>query len=177
MENEVWKDVVGYEGLYEVSNLGNVKSYYKDKNGKILKPYTIGKKPKHYLAVSFYENKLRKHKNIHQLVAEAFLGHKRCGFKLVVDHINDNALDNRVQNLQIVTQRFNTKKTQTKYSSNYKGVFIKKEKYLLKSGEFKIYKMIQSKIKINKKYIHLGTFKTEEEAHLAYQNAILKYSL
>ena len=97
----------------------------------------------------------------HQLVAIAFLGHKPDGYILVVDHINDIKTDNRVENLQIVTARFNVYKTQKKYSSQYKGVCW--HKYT---------KKWQASIYINGKIKYLGLFIDENEAHLTYQNAL-----
>ena len=170
MENEIWKDVIGYEGLYQVSNLGRIKSLQKQwiagKTGhiitrkeKILKPTTSHKG---YKFIGFWNKTNKRHNRfIHQVVAESFLGHIRCGMGLVIDHINDNKLDNRVENLQIVTPRYNACKTQGKYSSKYKGVSYNKKN-----------KNYMSIITINRKQIYLGSFKTEEEAHKAYQNAL-----
>ena len=97
----------------------------------------------------------------HQLVAMAFLSHTLNGMKLVVDHVNDDKLDNRVENLQIVTQRENSYKTQGNYSSKYKGVswFASKKKWF-------------SRIYINGKVHCLGYFTNEEEASQAYQNKL-----
>jgi hypothetical protein len=185
MENEVWKDIVGYEGLYEVSNLGNVKSLPKEwisackrKHDGILLKKTINNRGTGYYQVGLTNNKIRKTRTIHQLVAEAFLNHNPCGYKLVIDHINNNTLDNRVENLQIITQRENAYKNQVSYSSNYKGVFMGCKKYKSKkTGEIKKYKYISSQINIDGKIIRLGTYKTEEDAHLAYQNALKKHEL
>lgn len=167
MENEIWKDVIGYEGLYQVSNLGNVKSLnrlmQKGKNiftskEKILK-HNI--KSNGYSAVVLCLNKIEKTMPIHQLVAMAFLNHNPCGFKLVIDHINDVKTDNRIENLQIVTQRENACKTQGKYSSKYKGV-----------SWHKVAKKWVCKIEINRKSHYLGLFNCEKEAHQAYQNKL-----
>ena len=160
MENEIWKDVIGYEGLYEVSNLGRVKSLgnNKTKKERILKP---GKNSVGYLHVSLYKNKTPLSRTIHQLVSESFLNHKSCFYELVVDHINNNKLDNRVENLQIVTARENVYKTKDKYSSKYKGVTWHK------SG-----KKWVSRITINGKNTYLGYFVNEQEASQAYQNAL-----
>jgi len=160
MENEIWKDIPGYEGLYQVSNLGNVKSLGNDRTRKekILKPSVC---KYGYYHVGLYKNGKVKSTVVHQFIAMAFLNHNPCGHKLVIDHRNDNPLDNRVENLQIVTQRFNANKTQGKYTSKYKGV----------SWHKKANKWI-SNILINKKQIHLGYFNTEEEASLAYQTKL-----
>jgi hypothetical protein len=177
---EIWKDIPDYEGIYQVSNLGNVKSLPKEwisakgvvvrkHNGIVLKKH---KNRSGYYAISFTINKKPKTHLIHQLVAITFLNHKPNGHTLVIDHINDDKLDNRVENLQIVTHRFNTKKTQGKYSSIYKGVSINISKYKLKSGDIKIYKYYLAVIKINKRTKYLGRYKDEYKAHLAYQNAL-----
>ena len=154
MENEIWKDVIGYEGLYQISSLGNIKSF-KRKKEIMLKP-SIGDR-------GYYVVTLSNKRKIHQLVAEAFLNHKSHGMTLVVDHINDNKLDNRVENLQILTQRKNAFKTQGNYSSKYKGVSWFKTRNKWRSG-----------ISINGKYKHLGLFNCELSALLAYQNAVNK---
>lgn len=164
---EIWKDIPNYEGIYQVSNLGNVKSLSRLMNkGKVVfvsKEKIMNKyisKDGYYSVTLSKEKKSRTIKN-HQLVAIAFLGHKLCGHELVIDHINDNKLDNRVENLQIVTARYNTLKTKENYSSNYKGVIWDKERD----------KWI-SRIKINGKSKYLGRFDSEHEAHLTYQEAL-----
>ena len=159
MEKEIWKDIPEYEGLYQVSNLGNVKSlnYKKTNKEKKLK---LSNHHYGYKVVCMCKNNERKIFLVHQLVAMAFLNHKPCRYKLVIDHINDNPSDNRIENLQIVTHRFNVCKTQNKYQSKYKGVYLSEGKYW------------KSQIRINKQKKHIGLFKTEYEAHLAYQNAL-----
>jgi hypothetical protein len=168
---EIWKDIPEYEGLYQVSNLGRVKSLPKEwtvgngtikrHSGKILKLHAN----RHgYLMVRLSKNIKPRGFGVHQLVAIAFLNHKPCGLKLVIDHINDNKLDNRVENLQIVTARYNAYKTQGKYSSQFKGVSWSKK-----------YKKWQSLILMNGKRKHLGYFTDEYEAHLAYQNALKQH--
>ena len=94
MENEIWKDVIGYEGLYQVSNLGNVKSLRFNKE-KILKQ-RIGTKG--YFAVCLRKDKIVKTKEVHQLIAIAFLNHKPCGYKLVINHIDFNQKNNNILN-------------------------------------------------------------------------------
>lgn len=103
--NEEWKDIIGYEGLYMVSNLGNVKSLNFKNTGKeqVLKP---SKRTSGYLFVSLYKNKKVKHINIHKLVIENFIGLNTNG--LVIDHIiESNVSNNRIDNLQYITNSEN----------------------------------------------------------------------
>ena len=167
-ELEIWKDIPGYDGLYQVSSLGNVKSLprewvagkggFRKHEGKILKGSTSSSG---YMMVVLYFNGNKKSYLIHQLVAISFLNHIPNCFELVIDHINDNKLDNRVENLQIVSQRFNAFKTQGKYSSKYKGVCWDK-----KCNKWR------SQITINGKRKYLGLFNCELEASKAYQKAL-----
>lgn len=163
---EIWKDVPGYDGLYQVSNLGNVKSLNRFVirgcnsvfiNGKYLKPTSTHG----YLKVILSNNSSKKSIKVHQLVAMAFLNHTPNGNVFVVDHINDNKTDNRLENLQVVTNRFNTCKTRGNYSSKYKGVNWHKHtnKWV-------------SRIIINNKRYSLGYFNCELAAHQAYQNKL-----
>lgn len=161
--SEIWRDIPNYEGLYQVSDLGRVKSLNYRNTGieGIMKPKVSSS---NYYDVNLYKYGKSKTHQVHQLVAIAFLGHTPCGLKLVVDHINDNQLDNRVENLQIVTQRFNANKTQGRYSSQYKGVTWDKTNNKWKS-----------RIEINRNPIFLGYFIDEYQAHLVYQKALLEY--
>ncbi len=157
---EEFRDIPGYEGLYQVSNLGNVKSLGNDRTrkDKILKQ-SIGDKG--YYQVCLNKTKIRKCFGIHRLVAMAFLNHTLEGMSKVIDHINDDKTDNRLENLQVVTQRFNACKTQGRYSSQYKGV----------SWHKKMQKWI-SYISINGKLKYLGSYKCELVASIAYQNKL-----
>jgi hypothetical protein len=156
---EIWKDIKGYEGHYQVSNLGNVKSL-KFNREKILKKLinTDG-----YFQLGLSIKSVVKIQKIHQLMAIAFLNHTPNKMTLVVDHINNIKTDNRLENLQIVTHRENSSKDSKKIkrTSQYIGVsWVKKDKIWI------------SRIENNRKKITLGRFKDEFEAHLAYQKAL-----
>lgn len=106
---EIWKDIVGYEGLYQVSNLGNVKSLdridtYKNRKikGKIIRPY---KHSMGYLQVCLSIKGSRKHYFIHRLVYETFYGKIPEG--LVINHIDEDKTNNYLDNLEAITQKEN----------------------------------------------------------------------
>ena len=165
---EVWKPVVGYEGIYEVSNLGRVYSLPKEwigskgckrkHDGKLL---SITYSNKGYPRVLLSSNGKSKTREIHQLVAESFLNHVPCGYKLVVDHIDNDKLNNRVDNLQLISQRENASKNIINKTSKYTGVYFDKSRN--KYG---------SRIQIDGKNIFIGRFNCELKAHLAYQNKL-----
>jgi hypothetical protein len=163
MQKEIFKDIPNYEGIYQVSNFGNVKSlnYGRTGNEKILKPsITNG-----YYYINLFKDKKYKHKYIHQLVAITFLNHIPCGYKLVVDHKDNNRLNNRLENLQLISNRENISKDKKGGTSNYLGVCWDK-----------IANKWKSCIKIDNKNKHLGYFKTELEAHDVYKNALEMYN-
>jgi hypothetical protein len=101
---EIWKDIVGYEGLYQVSNFGQVKSLNYNHTGeeKILKP---GKNNKGYLFVNLCKNGKVKHFLIHRLVATMFI--ENFLNKPYINHIDCNPKNNNVDNLEWVTQQEN----------------------------------------------------------------------
>ena len=111
--SEVWKDIKGYEGLYQVSNQGLVKSLERTvtrKNGRkqtirerILRPRTDRDG---YLQVILYDSRGKsKTFRLHRLVCEAF--HQNPKNKPEVNHINEDKLDNRACNLEWVTAKEN----------------------------------------------------------------------
>ena len=110
MVNEIWRDIEGYEGLYQISNLGNVKSLNYNKTGKekILKN---GKDRGGYLQVNLWKNGNGKNYLIHRLVAEAFL--PNSDNKPEIDHINTNKTDNRICNLRWCTHKENSNNSLT----------------------------------------------------------------
>ena len=92
---EIWKDIIGYEGLYQVSDFGNIKN----KKGLILKPVCR----KGYLSIGLYKNNIYKRFSIHRLVMLSFVGSSQ----LQVNHINGNKKDNRLCNLEYCTNSEN----------------------------------------------------------------------
>ena len=96
---EIWKDVSGYEGLYKISNIGNVFSCY---SNKILSP---GITNDGYKYVVLFKNKQRKNYTVHRLVAIAFIDNPNnlpC-----VNHKDENTLNNCVDNLEWCTIQYN----------------------------------------------------------------------
>lgn len=94
---ERWVDIKGYEGMYQVSDLGRVRSLRRDyrTEDKILKPRPD---KKGYYRVALCKDSKCKDRKIHQLVLEAFVGPKPDGF--VACHWNDQKNDNRLDNLR-----------------------------------------------------------------------------
>lgn len=101
MSNEIWKDIVGYEGLYQVSNLGRIKSLRFNKE-KILKP-TISSKG--YLRVDLIKNQKRKTKYIHRIVLENFIPNVNNFPE--INHKDENKTNNSVENLEWCTSQYN----------------------------------------------------------------------
>ena len=95
---EIWRDVLGYEGMYEVSSFGRVRSLSRFDslgrfiNGKVLSPLNGSKG---YLSVNLYKSGMSKKHSIHRLVAISFLEHNRN----VVGHKDHNKQNNNVNNL------------------------------------------------------------------------------
>lgn len=102
--SEIWKDIKGYEGLYQVSNLGRIRSLPRIIEGKILKACTEHKRGG-YQSIRLSKNSEMKCFKIHRLVAEAFIENPEN--KLEVDHINTIKTDNRVENLRWTTHKEN----------------------------------------------------------------------
>ena len=165
---EEFRDIPGYEGLYQVSNEGRVKTLGRvimRSNGKKLTVKERIMKPAcdkyGYLVTKLSHKGKSKTVKVHKLVAMVFLGHIPCGYEEVVDHINNVCTDNRVENLQLISQRENSSKDRNVGTSKYVGVY-----WYTSRSEWR------SKIRINNKTVHLGTHKYEYKAHLKYQKAL-----
>lgn len=167
---EIWKDIEGYEGLYQVSNLGRVRSLdrysiRKDGSKVFAKGVLFSKRicNKGYFMVDFRKDYKKKSFRVHQLVAMAFLNHKPSGHKIVVDHIDNNRANNKLNNIQVITARENVSK-ERRGRSIYTGVCFRKDR-----NRWEAY------ITINKKRKRLGMHKTEIEASNAYQKALKEH--
>lgn len=111
---EIWADIAGFEGYYQVSTYGRVRSldrYVPDNHnskriarGQILKPY---KTPKGYLKITLYKDSKKVYKKcrVHRLVAEAFL--KNEDDLPEVNHLDGNKSNNALSNLEWCTQEEN----------------------------------------------------------------------
>lgn len=101
---EIWKDIKGYEGKYQVSNLGNVKSLNYNNTGKerILIP---GKQTSGYLCVVLSKNGIHKTFTIHRLIAQTFINNTQNLPE--VNHIDEDKTNNRVDNLDWCTAEYN----------------------------------------------------------------------
>ncbi len=103
--NEEWRDIEGYEGLYQVSNLGRVKSFnYRGHKGNIgiLKPRLDGKK---YETIALYKDGKPKYVRIHRLVAQAFIPNPNNLPQ--VNHKDENKTNNDMKNLEWCTNEYN----------------------------------------------------------------------
>lgn len=175
LENEIWKDVKGFEGIYKVSSLGRLMSVerkvflptrgiYRILQSKILRFYEskFG-----YYCIVLQKEKTLFRARVHRLVAEAFLD-KKCKSHTTVNHINKNRKDNRLENLEWCSQRENVThgdKTNNK-TSKYTGV-----RWLKRDSKWRV------DIRIDKKLIYLGTYFNEEEARDVYQKELIKYGI
>ena len=116
---EEWRDIAGYEGWYQVSNIGNVKSIKRRHNSHghwcilhteiILKPTLFGKGYQCVRLAPVNKNEKKRGFAVHRLVAEAFIPNPDNLPQ--IDHINRNKLDNRVENLRWVTNGENQENT------------------------------------------------------------------
>ena len=101
---EIWKDVIGYEGLYKISNLGRAKRIYKNKPEKILKPI---KGSYGYMHYSFCKNSKTQSFRIHRLVALYFIDNPSNYPE--VNHIDGNKENYSIENLEWCTRSQNMK--------------------------------------------------------------------
>lgn len=141
--DDVWIDVVGYEGLYQVNGKGEVKSLNYRNTGK-KKIMRTWKNNNGYLYVDLCKNYKYERFLVHRLVYEAFYGKIPDGME--IDHIDTNRQNNRVENLRCVTHKENRNNQITKVKSreNTRKIFGKpviqytKDKQFVKRWECQI---------------------------------------
>lgn len=112
MKKEIWKDIPNYEGLYQVSNFGNIKTVNRSNKDKIGRKHTIKEticKPSidtsGYMQVVLTKNKKRKSYKVHRLVAMVFIpNHNNLP---QINHKDENKLNNNVENLEWCTHEYN----------------------------------------------------------------------
>ena len=156
--NEFWVKIKDYEGLYEVSNFGRIRSF-KRKNPKILKSF----KPSGRVQVSLSKNGTIKHYLIHRLVISSFIEPPKYNYD--VDHIDGNCFNNNLLNLRYCNRRENITYYREKQASSSKYVGV---------SWSKLRKKWVSYIRINNSLINLGFSDSEEEASEFYKKALEK---
>lgn len=105
MPNEEWRDVVGYEGLYQVSNMGRVRAYplKESDNWRIIKSFCAYK---NYQRVNLVDiNRVSKQHSVHRLVGFAFIPNPNN--YPYINHKDENPLNNKVENLEWCTPKYN----------------------------------------------------------------------
>jgi hypothetical protein len=163
---EIWRDIKDYEGIYQVSNTGKIKSLerkvYHPRHGAInlkekIRKFTIHKDGRYQVTLSF--EGVNKIKTVSNLVAEHFKEVK--DIRECVIHLDGNTQNNNVKNLKYVTRRdvafIRENKSEHKTSKKY-GVWFEKSKNRYRAS-----------ITVLGKQKTLGTFKTEKEAEEAYK--------
>lgn len=156
MAHEGWIDIPGYEESYKINNSGDVLGL---KKGKVLNLYDN----KGYKTVYLYKNKVRKYYLVHRLVYTVFIGDIPKGYE--IDHIDNNRANNSLDNLQLLSPRYNSIKRSSRMagrSSSLAGVTFENNKW-------------RSRIRVGDRHVHLGMYSTEEAAGAAYINALNTY--
>ena len=142
------------DNRYKVSNMGYVIGV----KGYKLKPF-IDKSNRSIVYTG------RKDRYLHQIIAETFLNHTPCGYKVIVDHIDNNPQNNRLDNLQLISHRENLSKDKKNKTSKFTGV----------SKDSKINRY-RTQVCLGGKVHYLGSYKAEDEAYIAYIDALYEYN-
>ena len=164
---EEWRDVVGFDE-YSVSSNGDVK---RKERRKVRKDGSIGYMKEKVMAPSdncrgYFQVSLRSNgktycKLVHRIVIDAFSCETSSDTKMSVDHINGNKSDNRIENLRYITHRENVAKHYSKLRNLPTGVAKDKFGY-------------RAYAKVNNKTVHIGSYKTIDDASNAYIEFVSK---
>lgn len=132
---EIWKDIEGYEGLYQISSFGNIRSFYKHnfRKGDVLRTFNNGG----YRRALLYKDGVSKKILVHRLVANAFI--PKVEGKPLVNHIDGNRTNNRVDNLEWCTNQENiihAVKMGTVSTENAVKKLMKPVKQFTKDGQY-----------------------------------------
>ena len=163
MEDEDFRVMVLNDSTMKVFRDGRIHTLFKYKDGREKwtdRAFTLS----HGYPRVFLDSRKKNHKVrhfVHNVIALCYLGEKPQGYQ--TDHINSIKTDNRLENLQYITQQQNCQKRKTMNGRNVKGY------YLTKCETYK------AQIKVDNKTFYLGTYDTEEEARQAYIDGKLKY--
>ena len=132
-EIEEWRDIEGYEGLYQVSNKGRVRSFYYSTEGKILKQ---SKDKDGYNCIGLHKNKITKYCKVHRLVANAFL--QNPNNLPEIKHKDECKTNNSVENIEWCDRKHNVTWNDLHKRSGYKNrnnILSKKVCQLTKEGD------------------------------------------
>jgi len=167
---EIWKDINGFVGVYQISNYGRVKSLSRKINNRYglfiskekIKVQSLDTRG--YPQILLLQPGLRKTIKIHLLVWDHFGNQPRDGRNINVDHKDEVKTNNHISNLQVLKNRDNKNKSLSK-NGRLNGV------------TFRPNNRFTSEIYVNGKRNYLGVFKSEIEAHNAYMDARKKYNV
>lgn len=170
--NEIWKDVKDYEGLYEISNFGKIRSkdrvVYQENNGSICKHLYKGKilkckkEKNNYIRVRLSKNGKATTKSLHRIVAEAFIPHTIENN--IVTHLDNNPSNNIVNNLEWTTYKGNMQYAAKQGRMKFNPKNLKKAQESLKKpviaidkdgNEYEFSSQVEAakKLKCNRKHI------------------------
>lgn len=167
---EIWKDIVGYNSVYQISNFGNVKSinYHRSGKEKIIKPL---KRKDGYLKVILYNNGKTKSYFIHRLVAQAFLNNPN-NYEYV-NHKDENKENNHIDNLEFCSAQYNN--TYKKYNRGKRNK-SKINQFDLKKNLVNKWNSLKE-IKNNTNYSYYGIFNCLHNRQITSNNFIWEYEV